>query len=428
MLPRIRRAAQVTPLARTEVTQLHQRALSDLFAQLVNDDVLTKQEDALLTRTADALEVQLSPDEARRYIVAACNAGLTPRDPEPQILLNQGEIAYSRISVALLSARVIKEYRTNYQSLSVPIGHTGMRYRTGHSRGRQVVVGTKIDVADRGWLSVTSQRIVFSGRGQAMEFPLRRLVGLSLFGDGLGLQITNRKSVPTFRTGAGTNEMIAAIIGTAASLERGTFVPPQVAPIRPLALPPMPSLLAKDRFVDQAPTLVTTVAPPDQTAKELSRGQGPITSEVRAIFEQLDKFPGQREELTQMKTLYQLGGGSRKQLEALLNRCHQVATQMGLPPALTPYPLARLPLPERPATREVPDQLAQEFLRLGEFGLTQSQLDGLREDYRSGSCRRASAPRHCGCARRVESRQRASTARPVCGAPVLPAPSCPPSA
>lgn len=101
VLPRIRRAAQVTPLARTEVTQLHQRALSDLFAQLVNDDVLTKQEDTLLTRTADALEVQLSPDEARRYIVAACNAGLTPRDPEPQILLNQGEIAYSRTGVSI---------------------------------------------------------------------------------------------------------------------------------------------------------------------------------------------------------------------------------------------------------------------------------------------------------------------------------------
>ena len=33
-------------------------------------------------------------------------------------------------------------------------------------------------MADPGWLSVTSQRIVFSGHSQVVEFPLRRLVGI----------------------------------------------------------------------------------------------------------------------------------------------------------------------------------------------------------------------------------------------------------
>lgn len=385
VLPRVHRAAEVTPLAKSEVAKLHQQALSDFFTQLVEDDVITTQEDVFLGGVGQVLGVQLSAGESQRYIVAACNAAVMPHDLQPQILLNQGETPYWRTSAALLTEEVIKEYRTNFQSLSIPIGNTGMRYRAGQARGRQVVVGTRIAVADSGWLSVTSQRIVFSGKNQVMEFPLHRLVGLNVFGDGLGLQIANRKSVPTFRTGAGVNEVIAAVINTAAQLDRGTFVPPQIALAGPPSVPLLPKLLARHGFADNSPVPQAPSAPTAPTAepvKELPSPANRSTPEVQAIFEQLDKFPGQREYISQVKALFQLGGGSREQLEALLDRCHQAATQVGFPPSLTPYRSSDLPRPEQPVTRDVPKELTPEFAHLGELGLTPSQVDGLRDDYR----------------------------------------------
>lgn len=378
VLPRIRRAAEVTPLAKSEVQELHAQALSDFLAQLIHDDVLTKHEEILLATVGEALDARLTPAEAQRYIIAACNAGLMPRDRDPQILLNQGEVAYWRTAAALLSKHVIKEYRTDFHSLSVPIGKSGVRYRGGYSRGRQVVVGTRIEAADHGWLSATNQRIVFAGREQTMEFPLHRLVGLNVFGDGIGLQIANRQSVPTFRTGAGNNDLMAAVITAATALDRGTFVAPATVASASLPTPAIPKLLAERGFAD-----ATQASPEPAEATAIATPPAAGTPDVEAMFSQLEKFPGTQAAIANMKALHQLGGSRTRDVADLLDYSFKAAVDCGFPPSLTPYPLDKIPPPPGPVVREVPDEIAAAFTRLAEL-LTPSQLAGLREDFRRG--------------------------------------------
>jgi hypothetical protein len=66
-----------------------------------------------------------------------------------------------------------------------------------------------------------------------MEFRHNRVVGLRVFGDGIALQVANRQSLPTFQTGSGVNEVIAAVLHTAISFSRGTFRPVTAAPVNP---------------------------------------------------------------------------------------------------------------------------------------------------------------------------------------------------
>lgn len=392
VLPRIRRASQITPLAASEVESLHAQALTAFLDELVEDEALTSQEDQLLGAVIDALGVGLSPSDSRRYILAACNAGLMPRDAQLQIVLNRDEVAYWRTSASLLSERVVKEYRTNYHSMSVPIGQGGFRYRAGQSRGRHVVVGTTVEVADQGWLTITSQRVVFTGARQALEFPLKRLLGVNLFGDGIGLQVANRKTVPSFRTGAGANEVFAGVLNAATSRQRGTFVPVAARPVETVSAPPLPRLLAASGYRD-APTAATSVAPIPPRPRRDERGddenarpsaEQPMTPDIRRIFHELHKFPGTQEQVAQAEALYALGAGSRAQMEDMLRKSHDMALRMGLPPSLTPLPLDREAAPVPPVVRELPPSLEDTFERLVREGLTVERANALRDDYRRG--------------------------------------------
>lgn len=253
IVPRVRRAMELTPLEDADVRTLNDCAVARFTEKVLEDEVLTPVEDRSTATLTGALDATLPDELRRRYVISALNGGLLPTDPDPQIMLESGEACYWRAAVSLLTERVIKEYRTNYHSVSIPLG-SGVRYRSGTGRGRQVVVGTQVETDDEGWLSVTSQRVVFSGSRRVLEFPLHRLVGVRLFGDGVALQVANRQSVPTFRTGAGVNEVVAAVISTIVALDRGTFQVPARPPLVSLPVPKLPPLLARNGYEDAAAT------------------------------------------------------------------------------------------------------------------------------------------------------------------------------
>lgn len=276
ILSRIAAAKELSGLGPEDLDGLHNACLARFFEQVLADDVITADEDRALANIAAGLARAVPPEWANRYHLARCNAGLLPRDPAPEIFLEAEEIAYWRAGVALLKETTVSEYRTNFHSVSFPIGDSGVRYRAGSSRGRTVVVGTRIEVADRGWLTVTSDRIVFAGSRQTMEFPLHRIVGVNVFGDGIGLQVANRQSVPTFRTGGEVNEVTAAIIATATALSRGTFVPAVHAqPPAPTVDPPLPALLKEAGYSD--PRVAAPPALPSRPKPPAEADEAPIS-------------------------------------------------------------------------------------------------------------------------------------------------------
>lgn len=113
-------------------------------------------------------------------------------------MLKRGEEAYGSFSVSLLKEHAIREFRAGTSSVSIPLGH-GVRYRIGGIRGRSVVVGTEQLVEDTGLLTVTNQRVVFTGRAKTLEFRNDRLIGLEQFTDGLRLNVSNRQTASLFK-------------------------------------------------------------------------------------------------------------------------------------------------------------------------------------------------------------------------------------
>jgi hypothetical protein len=384
VLGRIVAAARTSPLSADEIAHVNEAALSVYVDEALADDVVTPEENALIARAAERLGVQIGPAQWARYSVAASNAGILPRVAQPRILLNADEIDLIEAEVALLTERVITERRTTYNSLSVPIGSSGIRYRTGQARGRTVVVGTRTEVADRGVLAVTSDRVVFAGASQVMEFPYHRLVGLRVFGDGLGLQIANRKSVPTFRTGAPMNDMLAAVLGTAVAMNRGTFAPPAAAPVRRLATPPPPLPSGEAARSPAAPALESAPTPDAPRTDPSPRPAGDADAAARMLLE-IGRFPGRPPETAALEAAHSVGAVTPGQLEQALRHLHEAAVAEELPAALTPYPPGeRPPSAGEPFIRDVTPDLDAALAGLRELGLTPWQAAELRDDWRRG--------------------------------------------
>jgi hypothetical protein len=87
-------------------------------------------------------------------------------------------------------------------------------YRTSAIRGKSVVVGTELQVADSGVLAVTSQRIAYMGN-KTMELSYAKLMNMDVFSDGVRVHVSNRQNAPLFKVDPGVGEVIAATVNAA---------------------------------------------------------------------------------------------------------------------------------------------------------------------------------------------------------------------
>ena len=111
----------------------------------------------------------------------------------------------------------IRQWQGGYSGFSFPIGKTGVRYRVGGTRGHSVEVGTKLNVADTGLLSVTNKRVVYAGTRKTVEMSYSKLVNLTVYSDGLQFHLSNRVNAPLF-TIPGDTHIVAAIVNAAAQV------------------------------------------------------------------------------------------------------------------------------------------------------------------------------------------------------------------
>jgi hypothetical protein len=436
---RIAAAAAAVSLSQAEIHALNEKAFADYLGEALADDVITRDEDVMLGAVGQRLGVRMTVDQWGRYVVAAANAGLLPVVQPSQIMLNAGEASHLELSVRMLTKRVITERRTNYNSMSFPLGQTGVRYRVGQSRSRTVVVGTRTEVEDTGILAVTSKRIVFAGHAKTLEFRHGRMVGLRLFGDGIGLQIANRQSIPTFQTGARNVDALAGIINVAVGLDRGTFRPAAAPRVRPIALPPAPPLPSD---VDEETTasaepepvqdavLPPAEAPAPEPTEAATAAPGPAQVErddarSRQIIAELAKIPGVQNEVAMVASMYQLGAGTTSDLEAQLDQAVEALQALDLkppigplPPSITPHrPGDRVPVGRPPLTRETTASVESALTQLRTKGLTEQQAEGLRDDFRRGLIEE---PQLLGVDMMLSSRSPTGVASPEPDAPAQP--------
>lgn len=186
--------------------------------RITRDDVVTADEEGWLAEFAGRLGLDASSELANHsdlfeeVVVARINGGRPPVLDSPGIILKPGETAYAEFSVALMKEVAQREFRGGSSGFSIPIGHTGVRYRVGAVRGRSVVVGTQLVAEDTGVLTVTSTRAVFAGAKKTLEFRNDKLVSVQQYTDGLRLGVSNRQAASLFRFGGDSPSIAAALI------------------------------------------------------------------------------------------------------------------------------------------------------------------------------------------------------------------------
>jgi hypothetical protein len=194
-----------------------------LIERAVDDEYLTVGEEAAIASVVERLG--FTPGDLRealdvhgsRLAIARAAAGRLPHVAQPSIILKRGEEAHLEVEAQLMKEVVHRETRGGYAGVSIPIAK-GIRFHTGRTRGRSVVVGTSLVVADHGVLCVTSRRAVFKGLRQSVESQFTKLVGVNLFDDAVQFHVSNRKNATLIRVPDGY--LVGAVVH--AATQRGS--------------------------------------------------------------------------------------------------------------------------------------------------------------------------------------------------------------
>jgi predicted RNA-binding Zn-ribbon protein involved in translation (DUF1610 family) len=210
-----------------ELARVNAQAFCAVATRAVSDDLLTPEENTQLSSLITTLSITRAWVDAidsslqERVLVSSINGGILPEVASPHILAKKGEVVYFECDATLMKEVAIREYQGGYQGFSFPIGKTGVRYRVGGSRGHSVEVGTKLDVADSGILSITNKRAIYLGSRKTVEMPYAKLANLTVFSDGLQFHQSNRVNAPLFRIPRGA-DVAAAIVNAASQRTEAT--------------------------------------------------------------------------------------------------------------------------------------------------------------------------------------------------------------
>lgn len=127
---------------------------------ILADDILSIQEELAFDELAEAMEIDAQTlqtgfrDVFFRLVVARANDGRLSEIEDPRLMTKGDEVVYLETPASLMKEVAIREYQGGYGGVSFRIAK-GVRYSTGRTRGRSVVVGTELQVADQGVLSVS---------------------------------------------------------------------------------------------------------------------------------------------------------------------------------------------------------------------------------------------------------------------------------
>jgi hypothetical protein len=187
-LPELRDATALSP---QELERLHVEAMSKLVSAAVADDTLTIEENKHLEAVLVALDLtwdafgSANPALLEQAFVSSINGGMLPEVASPHILAKKGEVVHYECPANLMKEVGVRQYQGGYSGFSFPIGKTGIRYRVGATKGHSVQVGTQLQVADSGLLSITNKRVVYTGSRKTVDMPYSRLINLTAYSDGI---------------------------------------------------------------------------------------------------------------------------------------------------------------------------------------------------------------------------------------------------
>jgi hypothetical protein len=208
---------QIVVLGDKERRQLGEKAFEQYAETVLADDHLTADEEEAFSEVAEAMGLTQAAFEANpihtRFQVAKLNDGRLPFVESPKLMAKKGEDVHLETTAALMKEVAVHEWRGGSQGVSFRVAK-GVRYRVGATRGHLVTVGTELQVADQGVLSITSQRVAYLGDRKTLDMPYARLMGMNLYSDAIQFSLSNRQNAPLFRVSMST-DVLGALINAA---------------------------------------------------------------------------------------------------------------------------------------------------------------------------------------------------------------------
>ncbi len=138
------------------------------------------------------------------------NDGRLPVIGEPRLLAKSDESVHLETDAILMKEVTVREWQGS--GFSFPIAK-GIRYRT--SRGQMKAVGTRIEPAGAGYISVTDRRVVFNGQRKTQESHYGKLNSIQIYSDAISLGVSNRQNVSMYKLLNVPGEVVAAVINAA---------------------------------------------------------------------------------------------------------------------------------------------------------------------------------------------------------------------
>jgi hypothetical protein len=123
-----------------------------------------------------------------------------PTKVESPLILKKGEQAYMSVPATLARQQTRRQWVGGSQGFSVPIGHTGIRYRVGSFHGHPIEQQS-LGKLDTGTLVVTNQRIAFIGKVKSTSTVLAKLLHLECYSDAVAVFKEGRESPDFYLTG-----------------------------------------------------------------------------------------------------------------------------------------------------------------------------------------------------------------------------------
>lgn len=194
--------------------RLGEQAVADYADVVLADDHLTEDEEDALTGLAEA--AGFSQDDFQKHDlygrlqVAKLNDGRLPVVEAPKLMAKRGEVVHVEAPAALMKEVAVREWQGRSSGFSFRVTK-GVRYRVGATRGHLVTVGTQLQTADTGLLSVTNQRIAYLGSSKTIDMPFAKVMGMTLYTDALGFSLSNRQNAPLIKVGTDVNVLVALI-------------------------------------------------------------------------------------------------------------------------------------------------------------------------------------------------------------------------
>ena len=184
------------------------------------DDHLTADEEDALGAVGDALGISQADlaEDSDLYVrleVAKLNDGRLPVVEQPRLMPKKGETVHLETTGALMKEVAVREWRGASQGVSFRVAK-GVRYRVGATRGHLVTVGTQLQVADTGILSITSTRAAYLGDRRTLDMPYSKLMGMHLYADAIQFSLSNRQTAPLIRVETNT-DVLGALLNAAIS-------------------------------------------------------------------------------------------------------------------------------------------------------------------------------------------------------------------